>query len=105
MSSPSEDPVAALARALARCLRGASPANDNTAEWVPLEAEAERRDKPTDAFRRWCEKHRVPIRQHNHRDAWVRRADVDAVIAGFPLASGPDPATEDLERELQKGKR
>lgn len=67
-----------------------APANDNVRpRWVALPEEARQRGLSTEALRRWCERHKVPIRQANHRDAWVQPSAIDAAVEGFPVAGAP----------------
>lgn len=88
------DPITA---AILAAVRDALPANDRPA-WVTLASEAQRRGHSTTAFRRWCERHGVQIRQESHRDAWVSPAEVDRAVEGLPLAIGPT-AEETPERK------
>lgn len=95
------DPLRHLGQALLDALRALPPTNDVPPEWVALDAEAKRRGKSTRQFRAWCSSHGVEIRQENHRDAWVRPADVDRAVAGMPVVSSPTRGDE-IEQELQK---
>lgn len=86
MSAPS-DRAHLVGVALLNALREAVPTNSDAPRWVALAEEAKRRGKSTSAFRDWCHRHGVAIREESHRDAWVSPADVDRAIEGLPLAT------------------
>lgn len=90
-----------LGEAIIAAVRAMQQGSDEPPEWVALDAEAKRRGKSTRQFRAWCVSHRVELRQENHRDAWVRPADVDRAVAGMPIASSPTRGDE-IDQELHK---
>lgn len=90
-------PAEALASAVLALVRDVAPANTATPRWVSLAAEATRRGYTTTAFRRWCERHSVPIREGSHRDAWVSPAEVDRAVEGLPLATTAPDSPERTE--------
>jgi hypothetical protein len=96
-----DDHARHLGQALLDALRALPQSNDGPPEWVALDAEAKRRGKSTRQLRAWCCSHGVEIRQENHRDAWVRPADVDRAVAGMPVASSPTRGDE-IDQELHK---
>lgn len=96
-----DDHARHLGEALIAAVRALQPSSDQPPEWVALDAEAKRRGKSTRQFRAWCVSHRVELRQENHRDAWVRPADVDRAVAGMPVASSPTRGDE-IDQELHK---
>lgn len=96
-----DDHARHLGAALIAAVRAMQPSSDQPPEWVALDAEAKRRGKSTRQFRAWCVSHCVEIRQENHRDAWVRPADVDRAVAGMPVAASPSRGDE-IDQELHK---
>lgn len=97
----SDDHARSLGQALLDALRTLPREGDARSEWVALGAEAKRRGKSTRQFREWCVKHRVDIRQENHREAWVRPTDVDRAIAGMPVVERRTRGDE-IEEELER---
>lgn len=81
------DPARDLGERLLAVLRDL-PASNTVPQplWVRLGAEAERRGMSTKQFRAWCLAHAVEIRDESTRIAWVQPAQVDAAIAGLPIA-------------------
>jgi hypothetical protein len=96
-----DDPAHRIGRAILDAIRTLPANNDVRAEWVALDAEARRRGKSTRQFRAWCLAHGVELRQENHRDAWVRPADVDRAVAGMP-AVAPPPRGDEIDQEVRK---
>jgi hypothetical protein len=97
--------AAALAEVLQRLVTPAPPR-----EWMPLDVEAKARGKTTSALREWCERNGVQIRQQNHRDAWVRPADIDAAVERMPPAKlqAPSPTKRqpsEIDAEIEKKRR
>ncbi len=80
--------------------KGVAPA------WVRLDREAEARRFPsTRAFRAWCLAHGVEVKESSPRDSWVRPADVDRAVEGFPAAKRAGaPAANDIDREIDRGR-
>lgn len=95
-------PAEALASAVLALVRDVAPANSDAPRWVTIAAEAKRRGHTTTSFRRWCERHRVPIREGSHRDAWVSPADVDRAVEGLPLAATSTPPESPERAELRR---
>jgi len=96
-----DDRARTLGQALLDALRTLPREDDARSEWVALGAEAKRRGKSTRQFREWCVKHRVEIRQENHREAWVRPIQVDRAIAGMTVVERRTRGDE-IEEELKK---
>ena len=96
------DPALALGRAVLDALRAATPANTARPAWVLLGAEGRARGyRSTRAFRAWCLTHGVTIRTDSSRVSWVSPADVDAAIAGLPVARRTTDALDDeVDRAL-----
>lgn len=63
---------------------------DNTPDpraFVLLSLEARNRGfRSTLAFRRWCQRHGVPLRVDGKKK-WVRPADVTAAVEGLPITN------------------
>lgn len=56
-------------------------------DYVLLTLEARNRGfKSTLAFRRWCQRHGVPLRVDGKKK-WVRPADVTAAVEGLPITN------------------
>ena len=90
---PFDEMLRAQVEAILRDL-GASNTNraDLPPEWVRIESEAARRGfGSTRAFRAWCLKRGVAIREDSPRVAWVRVPDVDAAVQGLPLVTKAAP--------------
>lgn len=98
---PFDEMLRAQVEAILRDL-GASNTNraDLPPEWVRIESEAARRGfGSTRAFRAWCLKRGVAIREDSPRVAWVRVPDVDAAVQGLPLVTkaAPKPQAHELD--------
>ena len=81
------DTAAKVGAVLLAALAEAAPANTDAPRWVSLALEAKRRGYTTTAFRAWCLRHRVTIREESHRDAWVSPAEIDRAVEGFGVAT------------------
>lgn len=56
-------------------------------DYVLLSLEARNRGfRSTLAFRRWCQRHGVPLRIDGKKK-WVRPADINAAVAGLPITN------------------
>ena len=79
-------------------------AADARPEFVLLTDEARARGfKSALAFRRWCQRKAVPIREDG-RKKWLRPVDVDAAVRGLPV-SGVEAQAKNALDELLRGAR
>lgn len=101
------DPARTLGRAVLDALRAATPANASRPAWVLLGAEGRARGyRSTRNFRAWCLAHGVTIRTDSSRVSWVSPAEVDAAIAGLPIAARrPGDALDDEVDRALGGRR
>ena len=100
MGSPAERVTEALT-----ALLEARPANADRPHWVSLPSEAARRGMGTNAFRQWCHRRGVTIREGSHREAWVAPAEVDRAIEGLPAAKRPasrTPTRDEVDEALDE---
>lgn len=100
MSALRSDTAAKVGAVLLAALAEAAPANTDAPRWVSLALEAKRRGYTTPAFRAWCLRHRVTIREESHRDAWVSPAEIDRAVEGFAVATrAPSKALRSEDEE------
>lgn len=101
------DTAAKVGAVLLAALAEAAPANTDAPRWVSLALEAKRRGYTTTAFRAWCLRHRVTIREESHRDAWVSPAEIDRAVEGFAVAtrSPSKVPISDEEAEADEARR